>query len=72
MVITKTKISKELIEQCRKSAYKGSCANCQCNERECLECLIEELEIKKRGGLTYGNTSNNFKTTMDANCSRDV
>jgi|GEM_PF-2590619 len=50
LTIIETKITKELIKKCMKHAYKGSCASCQCNERECLECLIDELEIKSEEG----------------------
>ena len=30
-----------LIELCMKGAPKESCKECVCNEKECLECLIE-------------------------------
>ena len=31
----------ELIELCKKAAPNESCKECVCNEKECLECLIE-------------------------------
>lgn len=32
-----------LIENCRKDAYKNNCKDCTATEAECKECLIEEL-----------------------------
>ena len=40
MINNMTKLE-ELIELCMKGAPKESCKECVCNEKECLECLIE-------------------------------
>jgi len=47
-----TKITKELIRQCQGNVYYGNttCRECACTEIECLECLLEQIELLKEDG----------------------
>lgn len=41
----------ELIELCKKDAPNESCKECVCNEKECLESLIEAYNTYRNESL---------------------
>lgn len=37
----------DLIEDCKATSPTGDCDGCGCNEKQCLEALLDEFENKK-------------------------